>query len=392
MTMLKQLTLGTSVILLTACGGGGSGGGVSSSTPMIGTTTNTKPTINTSTTPTPFNFYSDFKASKVSNLGKQVVPSDQYLKAKEVLEHTNRLRAEKGLPALKYDETLSAYAQVRALEVQKSNLFNHKRPDGSGFGTGLTVVGKYAYGENLVAGTGTDTAQEAVTEWRNSTTHYQNILNSNYTTLGVGVVYVPNSTYKYYWVQIFGTENVASDYFFDGGKKVSNNKPLEKLVIDKVSIPLIASNGTWRNVSGNNYQGAVNGYQNTRFGAVKLADETKAQVFYQGLQTPVATMPKSGVAHYNGTAVTVNGNNQLTTGLTSQFTANFGNKTLNGGIYQNNAQLVGIQATINGNTFQNTANAKVETQGAFFGNNAEELAGVFRDTQTQTTGAFGAKK
>jgi len=39
--------------------------------------------------------------------------------------------------------------------------------------------------------------------WMNSPGHRSNILNAGFKRLGVGYVYIPNSEYGYYWVQIF---------------------------------------------------------------------------------------------------------------------------------------------------------------------------------------------
>lgn len=62
-------------------------------------------------------------------------------------------------------------------------------------------------GENIAAGTVWDTAQEAFTAWRNSSGHNANMLNANYTMIGIARVYVSGSRYGWYWVTNFGTVN-----------------------------------------------------------------------------------------------------------------------------------------------------------------------------------------
>ena len=61
-------------------------------------------------------------------------------------------------------------------------------------------------GENIAAGY--MTAQEVVDGWMNSPGHRENILNPNYTEIGVGYYYLENDTgiinYNRYWSQSFG--------------------------------------------------------------------------------------------------------------------------------------------------------------------------------------------
>lgn len=62
-------------------------------------------------------------------------------------------------------------------------------------------------GENIAAGYSTP---EAVVEgWKNSSGHRANLLNPNFTELGVGYYYLANDTgsvnYNRYWTQVFGS-------------------------------------------------------------------------------------------------------------------------------------------------------------------------------------------
>ena len=57
-------------------------------------------------------------------------------------------------------------------------------------------------GENLAAGT--QSATEAFELWRNSSGHNANMLRSEFTVIGIGRVYDPNSTYGWYWANDFG--------------------------------------------------------------------------------------------------------------------------------------------------------------------------------------------
>lgn len=119
--------------------------------------------------------------------------------AMDVIRLTNEERKKAGLSHLKPAFDVSEPATVRADEV--SRCYSHTRPDGSDFETVLMGVSYEMAGENLQAGA--PTPEEAVREWMNSPTHRDNILFPDFTELAVGYVYLPNSKYHHYWVQIF---------------------------------------------------------------------------------------------------------------------------------------------------------------------------------------------
>lgn len=115
--------------------------------------------------------------------------------ANEVLEKTNSQRRANGLSALTLDTSLQNLANTRAEEISRTNNFSHIRPDGS------KTTDLYPYkwcGENIACYQ--TSAEEVTTAWYNSDGHRKNILNSNYTKLGVGIYVKDGLTY---WVQIF---------------------------------------------------------------------------------------------------------------------------------------------------------------------------------------------
>ncbi len=57
-------------------------------------------------------------------------------------------------------------------------------------------------GENIAAGQGS--AAQVVNGWMESEGHCKNIMNGNYSNLGVGYYLAPSSQYDHYWVQNFG--------------------------------------------------------------------------------------------------------------------------------------------------------------------------------------------
>ena len=147
------------------------------------TTTTTKPTTTTTNTATTTSTSTNSTTSSYAN---------------EVLKLVNAERAKAGLSAFTTNTSLTAAANKRAVEIKTS--FSHTRPNGSGF---QTVLGDYsisyrAAGENIAYGQ--KTPQAVVTAWMNSPGHRANILNANFSKLGVGV-YQSNGTV--YWTQEF---------------------------------------------------------------------------------------------------------------------------------------------------------------------------------------------
>ena len=119
----------------------------------------------------------------------------------EVIRLVNVERAKEGLAPLGIYDSLTAAAQTRAGEV--ATTFSHTRPDGSSCFTALDETGAkegaYAWGENIAAGN--STAAETMEQWMNSPGHRANILNPDFTHIGVG--YAAGGAYRYNWVQIF---------------------------------------------------------------------------------------------------------------------------------------------------------------------------------------------
>ena len=118
---------------------------------------------------------------------------------KQVVDLVNAERAKEGLAPLSVNAKVQAAAQVRAMESEK--LFSHTRPDGSSFATALKEQG-VSYrraGENIAWGQ--RTPEQVVNAWMNSAGHRANIMNPNFTTIGVG--YYQNANGTNYWCQLF---------------------------------------------------------------------------------------------------------------------------------------------------------------------------------------------
>ena len=118
---------------------------------------------------------------------------------KEVVNLVNIERAKEGLAPLTIDTKVQAAAQVRAQECEQR--FSHTRPNGTSFSTALKEqnVSYRSAGENIAWGQ--KSPQEVVTAWMNSSGHRANIMNKNFTTIGVG--YYENARGTDYWCQLF---------------------------------------------------------------------------------------------------------------------------------------------------------------------------------------------
>ena len=135
-------------------------------------------------------------------------------------------------------------------------------------------------------------------------------------------------------------------------------------------------------VSGTNYANSKFGYLN---------DGNNDYIFSQGAYT--TNMPTSGTVTYQGDAAV--GRSAVANTAVSNFTADFGKKTLTGSITQAarsdvQFQPVNINATIYGNAFTTADNATVRSTGHFYGDNAREVGGVFHDSSQSLVGSFGA--
>lgn len=111
--------------------------------------------------------------------------ADATAQTAEVVRLVNEVRAQAGLPALSTLPELDEAAQVRAAEA--AECFSHDRPDGTICFTVLDQCGISGYwrcGENIAMGN--TTADRIMDQWMNSESHRQNILNPDYTHIGVG--------------------------------------------------------------------------------------------------------------------------------------------------------------------------------------------------------------
>ena len=121
----------------------------------------------------------------------------------EILRLVNEERQREGLSAVVRNDTLEEQATQYACELIYYDFFAHVNPMTGSELRDRALEFEYDYliiGENLAAGQ--STPAEAVTAWMNSEKHRENILNPEFTELGVGVR--TGGRYGTYWVQEFG--------------------------------------------------------------------------------------------------------------------------------------------------------------------------------------------
>jgi serralysin len=133
----------------------------------------------------------------------------------KILQLVNQERAKRSLKPLNLNQKLDTAADGYSNRMANGDFFSHTDPgNGSNVGTRVTKTG-YRWttvGENIAAGQ--PTAEAVMKGWMNSSGHRANILNPNFTHLGVGYTYKANDTgrvnYRSYWTQVFGAGDSGS--------------------------------------------------------------------------------------------------------------------------------------------------------------------------------------
>ncbi|MFE1245591.1 CAP domain-containing protein [Fictibacillus sp. NPDC058756] len=118
----------------------------------------------------------------------------------QMLNLVNQEREKQGLPALKADPELTKVARVKAKDMIDNNYFDHNSPT---YGSPFDMLKQFGVeyktaGENLAGNSSVDGAH---TSLMNSQGHRENILKSDYTNVGIGVV--DGGQYGKMFVQLF---------------------------------------------------------------------------------------------------------------------------------------------------------------------------------------------
>ena len=135
-------------------------------------------------------------------------------------------------------------------------------------------------------------------------------------------------------------------------------------------------------------------FKSSAFGAYYDTLTGNRYFFAQGLPTAVAQIPTSGQVEYKGGAVYKKDGEQNYSELSEMTaTADFATKVIDINIAGKTNALPGMNfgGKISGNSFAGNANG-IKTQGGFFGENAQEMTGLFTNEADQSRGAFGGIK
>jgi len=143
---------------------------------------------------------------KYSSAEVSSAPIKSPIATSTIISLTNKDRETLGLKTLINNPTLEKAAQLKAEDMAKNGYFAHTSPEGKNPWYWFKKVGylfSYA-GENLAVKF--STAEDVERGWMNSPTHKANIVNKNYSEVGIGIAY---GTYKgeqtIFVVQLFGT-------------------------------------------------------------------------------------------------------------------------------------------------------------------------------------------
>lgn len=160
--------------------------------------------------------YTEEEVTQVAKPSDGATDADLYDVRVEVVNLTNSLRRQNGVPALTMDDDLMEAAQVRADEIAATLAYRHERPDGSKIDTVFFHTGTLLMGENIgakdyrILNDPMELAQVQVDSWNNSKGHHDNILRTKYHSTGVGIA--QDRYGMYYVVQVF----TLGDYTITG--------------------------------------------------------------------------------------------------------------------------------------------------------------------------------
>ena len=121
--------------------------------------------------------------------------------SQEMLAQVNQQRRNAGLSELKLSQELTKVAEIKAEDMRDSGYFSHTSPN---YGTPFDMMKEFGInyrtaGENIAKGQAS--VEAVMADWMNSEGHRANILNENFTHLGVG--YCTDASGNSYWVQMF---------------------------------------------------------------------------------------------------------------------------------------------------------------------------------------------
>tara|TARA_R110002072_G_scaffold302402_1_gene485113 strand:- start:40232 stop:41218 length:987 start_codon:yes stop_codon:yes gene_type:complete len=139
--------------------------------------------------------------------GNEVIQSESESGEQELLGYINAERKKLGMVPLEWAEGLAKASRYHAYDLGTQNYFNHSTYDRKN-GKLVKIGGtfdrikrfyseSFVNGENIAAGNGSP--QKTYMQWFNSKGHYNIMFNPISTKIGIGVYYVEDSPFGYYW-------------------------------------------------------------------------------------------------------------------------------------------------------------------------------------------------
>lgn len=140
--------------------------------------------------------------------GDSQPPTSVHPFVQEVVNLTNQARQANGCNVtLTMNEKLNRAAYAHSEDMARRSYFDHVSPEGVTPGDRITAAGYTwsVYGENIASGYSTPAS--VVQGWMESSGHRANILNCNFTAIGVGYVERPDDPLRFrtYWTQVLAT-------------------------------------------------------------------------------------------------------------------------------------------------------------------------------------------
>ncbi|SCJ87208.1 CAP domain-containing protein [Clostridium saudiense] len=141
--------------------------------------------------------------SNNTQTGDSTVVNDQFMAQVEqaIFNKVNEERAKAGVAPLTYNTTMEKYARIKSQDMGDNNYFSHTDLSGNYITTKMKADGVTyrAWGENIayIGGVSDPTAlaNQFMTNWMNSQGHRENILSTNFSSIGVGVYKIGNKVY-----------------------------------------------------------------------------------------------------------------------------------------------------------------------------------------------------
>lgn len=170
----------------------------------------------------------------------------------------------------------------------------------------------------------------------------------------------------------------------------TTNKNIVVVNGQKLTFMQTGIGGNTINMNANNMArtGGSSNLQYTRYGYLREGSNAPV-LFAQG--NLAEKMPTTGQFIYTGKAAHIqNGEVKI---KDAEFDVNYANKQISGQIRDEGTRntIAILSAEIDGNKFNGTVGT-FTTTGHFYGPNAEEMGGVYKNTTGNISGAFGAKK